>query len=142
MSLNTIIKMKALLPTFFRPVGYIVLLICLFLPFLLVMWNIIDDSNLLFFKEANKLLMMIGALMILLAANKNETEEVGKIRVKSIRYAVFLTIVFLFGGMLYRLYTNSIDAVDSSSFLIFLIINVLCLEFGIKKAAVDKIFKR
>lgn len=47
-----------------------------------------------------------------------------------------------FGGMLYRVAQGDIMSVDSSSFLIFLIMNVLCLEFGIKKATVDNLFKR
>ncbi len=32
--------------------------------------------------------------------------------------------------------------VDTSSFLTFLVFNVLCLEFGLKKALVDRFFKR
>ena len=46
------------------------------------------------------------------------------------------------GGMLYRVAQGDLLSVDSSSFLIFLILNVLCLEFGIKKATVDRLFKR
>lgn len=55
---------------------------------------------------------------------------------------LFSDCTFLFGGMLYRVATGDIMTVDTSSFLIFLIINVLCLEFGMQKARIDKIFKR
>ena len=58
------------------------------------------------------------------------------------RNAIFLTVLFVFGGMLYRVATGDLVTVDTSSFLTFLVINVLCLEFGMKKAMVDKIFKR
>ena len=44
--------------------------------------------------------------------------------------------------MLYRVWKGDIMSVDTSSFLIFLILNILCLEFGIKKATVDRLFKR
>ncbi len=134
--------MKALLPVFCRPLGYVILLVSLFIPFLLVMQGMVTDSNLLFYKECTKLLMMLGAVMILFALSRNEGRETEIIRNKATRNAIFLTVLFLFGGMLYRVATGDIMTVDTSSFLIFLIINVLCLEFGMKKAQVDKIFKR
>ena len=134
--------MKALLPVFCRPLGYVILFVSLFIPFLLVMQGMVTDSNLLFYKECTKLLMMLGAVMILFALSRNEGRETEIIRNKATRNAIFLTVLFLFGGMLYRVATGDIMTVDTSSFLIFLIINVLCLEFGMKKALVDKIFKR
>ena len=134
--------MKALLPVFCRPLGYVILFVSLFIPFLLVMQGMVTDSNLLFYKECTKLLMMLGAVMILFALSRNEGRETEIIRNKATRNAIFLTVLFLFGGMLYRVATGDIMTVDTSSFLIFLIINELCLEFGMKKAQVDKIFKR
>ena len=122
--------MRALLPVYCRLLGYFVIALALFLPFLMLMLGKMTDSNLLFYKECSKLLMMLGALMILFAYTKNENN------------AMFLTVLFIFGGMLYRLAKGDIMSVDTSSFLIFLILNVLCLEFGIKKAAVDRLFKR
>ena len=86
--------------------------------------------------------MMLGAMMILFAFTKNESKETEQIRNKATRNAIFLTVLFIFGGMLYRVWKGDIMSVDTSSFLIFLILNVLCLEFGIKKATVDRLFKR
>ena len=113
--------MKALLPVYCRPLGYFVIALALFLPFLM---------------------MMLGALMIIFALTKGECKEVEEIRNKATRNAIFLTVLFIFGGMLYRVAQGDLLSVDSSSFLIFLIMNVLCLEFGIKKATVDRLFKR
>ena len=129
--------MKALLPVYCRPLGYFVIALALFLPFIMLLMGRVTDANLLFYKECSKLLMMAGALMILFALNKNES----KIRNSSTRNAIFLTVLFVFGGMLYRVMKGDVTSVDTSSFLIFLIINVLCLEYGIKKAAVDSMFK-
>ena len=95
-----------------------------------------------FYKECIKLLMILGAMMIIFALSRNEGRETEIIRNKATRNAIFLTVLFLFGGMLYRVATGDIMTVDTSSFLIFLIINVLCLEFGMQKARIDKIFKR
>lgn len=134
--------MKALLPIYCRPLGFLVIALGLFIPMTLMLLGKVTDSNLLFYKECGKLLMMVGALMILFALSKNEGREAEIIRMKATRNAMFLTLLFVFGNMLYRVATGDIVTVDSSSFLTFLIIDVLCLEFGMKKAAVDKIFKR
>lgn len=133
--------MKALLPVYCRPLGYAVIALALFLPFLMVMMGKVTDMNLLFYKECSKLLMILGAVMILFALTKNETKETEQIRSKATCYAILLTVLFLFGGMLYRVAKGDLLSVDSSSFLIFLILNVLCLEFGIKKSTVDRLFK-
>ena len=134
--------MKALLPVYCRPLGYVILIVALFLPFILVMMGKVTDTNLLFYKVCTKLLMIVGALMILFAFSKNESRETEQIRNLATRNAIFLTVLFVFGGMLYRVATGDLVTVDTSSFLTFLVINVLCLEFGMKKAMVDKIFKR
>ena len=134
--------MKALLPVYCRPLGYFVIALALFLPFLMLMIGKMTDGNLLFYKEYSKLLMMLGAMMILFAFTKNESKETEQIRNKATRNAIFLTVLFIFGGMLYRVWKGDIMSVDTSSFLIFLILNILCLEFGIKKATVDRLFKR
>lgn len=134
--------MRALLPVYCRPLGYFVIALALFLPFLMMLTGRVTDANLLFYKECSKLLMMLGALMILFGLTKGECKATEEIRNKATRNAMFLTVLFIFGGMLYRVAQGDIMSVDSSSFLIFLIMNVLCLEFGIKKATVDNLFKR
>lgn len=134
--------MKALLPVYCRPLGYVILVFALFIPFILVMMGKVTDTNLLFNKECTKLLMIVGALMIIFALSKSESRETEQIRNSATRNAIFLTVLFVFGGMLYRVATGDLITVDTSSFLTFLIMNVLCLEFGMKKAMVDKIFKR
>ena len=134
--------MKALLPVYCRPLGYVILVFALFIPFILVMMGKVTDTNLLFYKECTKLLMIVGALMIIFALSKSESRETEQIRNSATRNAIFLTVLFVFGGMLYRVATGDLITVDTSSFSTFLIMNVLCLEFGMKKAMVDKIFKR
>ncbi len=134
--------MKPLLPVFCRPLGYTVLLISMIIPFALFFMGKITDNNLLFYKECVKLLMMMGSLMILFAFSKNETKATEEIRCNATRNAMFLTVLFVFGTMLFKLASGDVMTVDTSSFLTFLIINVLCLEFGTKKAKIDNIFKK
>lgn len=134
--------MKALLPVYCRPLGYAIIALALFLPFVFFLAGRITDANLLFYKECSKLLMMMGALMIIFAFSRNESAETEQIRNRATRNAIFLTVLFVFGGMIYRVAKGDVFSVDTSSFLTFLLLNVLCLEFGIKKAAVDRLFKQ
>lgn len=134
--------MKALLPVFSRPLGYLVLIVSLFILPILYMNGMVNDQNLLFYKECTKLLMMAGCLMIIFALNKNESRETEQIRNTAVRNAIFLTFLFVFGSMLWRVLQKDVISVDTSSFLTFLVFNVLCLEFGLKKAVVDRLFKR
>ncbi len=134
--------MKPLLPVFCRPLGYVILFVALMIPIVLWMQGMVTDSNLLFYKECSKLLMMLGALMILFALSKDENHETEQIRGNAARNAIFFTVLFLFINMLYRVSQSDITSVDTSSFLLYLIIHILCLEFGMKKAVIDKMFKR
>lgn len=134
--------MKPLLPVFSRFLGYGVIALGLFMPFLLYMFGKVNDHNLLLYKECSKLLMMFGALMILFAVRKNECAEMLALRNKAARNAMFFTVFFIFGSMLYRVYQGNLMNVDSSSFLTFLLLNVICQEYLIKKAAIDAVFKR
>ncbi len=134
--------MKALLPVFCRPLGYLVLVVALFILPLLYLQGMVTDQNLLFYKECTKLLMMAGCLLIIFALSKNENYETERIRNSAVRNAVFLTFFFVFGGMLWRVVHGDVVNVDTSSFLTFLIFNVLCLEFGLKKELVNRLFKR
>ena len=134
--------MKALLPVFCRPLGYLVLVVALFILPLLYLQGMVTDQNLLFYKECTKLLMMAGWLLIIFALSKNENYETERIRNSAVRNAVFLTFFFVFGGMLWRVVHGDVVNVDTSSFLTFLIFNVLCLEFGLKKELVNRLFKR
>lgn len=134
--------MKAVLPVFCRPLGYFILVIALFIPFALKIYHVMNDHNWIFYIECTKLLMMAGALMILLALSKNESPKTEAIRITAIRRAVYLTIFFVFANMLYRVAIKDANVADSTSFLIFMIINVLCLEFGMAKERIDAVFKR
>lgn len=68
--------MRALLPVYCRPLGYFIIALALFLPFIFLLWGKVTDANLLFYKECSKLLMMMGALMIIFALSKNENKEI------------------------------------------------------------------
>ncbi|MCD8166971.1 MAG: hypothetical protein LUE93_13185, partial [Bacteroides sp.] len=83
--------MKGLLPVFCRPLGYAIIVIGLFCPFLLFMAGNVTNENIILIRECSKLLMMVGAFMILFALKKDESAETEKIRVVAMRSAMFIT---------------------------------------------------
>lgn len=134
--------MKPLFPVYCRPLGYVLLAFSVFIPFILYLLGMLNDQNLLFYKECIKLLMMMGSLLILFAYTKEETKATIEIRNTATRNAMFITVFIVFGMMLYKVFVGDVVSVDQSSFLTYLIINIICLEFGLKKAKVDAMFKR
>ena len=127
--------MKALLPVFCRPLGYAIIALAVFMPFILYFMGKVTDANLVFYKECSKLLMMMGCLMIIFAFSKDETREIEQGRNRAVRNAIFFTVLILFCNMVYRVYVGD-------TFLIFLIANVLCVEYEINRVRIRNLFKR
>ena len=142
LSFTYIHTMKPLLPSFCHLLGYLVIALSIFLPCVMGLSGKITAENWLFYRECSKLLMVIGALMILFAYSRNETAEMLEVRNKAVRNALFLTTTILFLNMLLRVATKDLQSVDSSTFLVFLIINVICLEFGMKKLKIEDLFRK
>lgn len=134
--------MKALLPVFCRPLGYAIIALAVFMPFILYFMGKVTDANLVFYKECSKLLMMMGCLMIIFAFSKDENREIEQGRNRAVRNAIFVTVLILFCNMVYRVYVGDITSVDSSTFLIFLIADVLCVEYEINRVRIRNLFKR
>ncbi|MEI3109673.1 MULTISPECIES: hypothetical protein [Phocaeicola] len=134
--------MKGILPTYCRTMGYTLLILCVFLPLMMFMFGMINDSNLLFTKASVKLLIWFSLFMIFLAKVKNENEETAKIRVKAICYAIYLLGIYYIVMLVRGVYDGNLEEADSSIAIVYMAFNVLCLEFGIQKSKVDKLFKK
>ena len=134
--------MKGILPTYCRTLGYTLLILCVFLPLMMFIFGMINDSNLLFTKASVKLLIWFSLFMIFLAKVKNENEETAKIRVKAICYAIYLLGIYYIVMLVRGVYDGNLEEADNSIAIVYMAFNVLCLEFGIQKSKVDKLFKK
>ena len=134
--------MKGILPTYCRTMGYTLLILWVFLPLMMFMFGMINDSNLLFTKASVKLLIWFSLFMIFLAKVKNENEETAKIRVKAICYAIYLLGIYYIVMLVRGVYDGNLEEADNSIAIVYMAFNVLCLEFGIQKSKVDKLFKK
>ncbi|WP_237040320.1 hypothetical protein [Phocaeicola faecalis] len=134
--------MKGILPTYCRTMGYTLLILCVFLPLMMFMFGMINDSNLLFTKASVKLFIWFSLFMIFLAKVKNENEATSKIRVKAICYAIYLLGIYYIVMLARGVYDGNLEEADNSIAIVYMAFNVLCLEFGIQKSKVDKLFKK
>lgn len=134
--------MKGILPTYCRTMGYVILILSVFVPLLMFLFGTINDSNLLFTKASIKLLIWFSLFMIFLAKVKDENEEVSRIRVKAICYAIYLLGIYYIIMLVRGVYVGNLEEADNSVAIVYMAFNVICLEFGIQKNRVDKLFKK
>lgn len=134
--------MKGILPVYCRTMGYVILILSVFLPLMMFLLNMINDSNLLFTKAAVKLFVWFALFMIFLARAKDETEETAKLRVKAVGYALYLLGVYYIVMLVKGVYEGNIDEADNSIAIVYMVFNVICLEFCLQKKRVERLFKK
>ena len=134
--------MKGILPTYCKTMGYVILACCIFLPSISFLMGYINDSNFILIKAAIKVLIWIALFMIFLARTKNENEETSEIRVKSLCYALYLIFVYYIVVLVKGIYVVEFSGADSSGLIVYMVFNVICLEYGKLKDKINKIFKK
>lgn len=134
--------MKGILPVYCRTMGYVILILSVFVPILMFMFGMINDSNLLFTKASVKLLIWFSLFMIFLARNKEEDEKTSGIRVKAICYALYLLGIYYVVMLVRGAYHGNLEEADNSIAIVYMAFNVACLEFGLQKSRVDRLFKK
>ena len=62
--------MKGILPVYCRTMGYVVLLLSVFVPLFMFMFGMINDSNLLFTKASNQVTYLVFSVYDLLGKSE------------------------------------------------------------------------
>ena len=134
--------MNGILPPYFRPLGYSLMILSVLVPILLFITGSIGDHNLLLIKTCVKLLIWVSLFMVFLAKVKDENEATAKIRVKAIYRALYLLGVYYVIVLLKDYFEGDIEKVDTSIAIVYMAFNVACLEYGVQKQRIDRIFKK
>lgn len=134
--------MKGILPVYCRTMGYVVLLLSVFVPLFMFMFGMINDSNLLFTKASIKLLIWFSLFMIFLAKVKDENEKISRIRIKAICYAIYLLGIYYIVMLVRGVYNGNLEEADNSIAIVYMVFNVIYAEFGVQKSRVDRLFKK
>ncbi len=134
--------MNGILPPYFRPLGYSLMILSVLVPILLFITGSIGDHNLLLIKTCVKLLIWVSLFMVFLAKVKDENEATAKIRVKAIYRALYLLGVYYVIVLLKGYFEGDIEKADTSIAIVYMAFNVACLEYGVQKQRIDRIFKK
>lgn len=134
--------MKGLFPHVCKPIGYALLILSVFIPLLLSMFGLVHDKSLLLIKLGMKLSIWVSLFMIFLSRTKDESEETANFRSKAMKFALYFwgtCYVFL---LIKAFFDGNINLADNSIGIIYMVLNVLCFEFLLQKARIEKTFKR
>lgn len=134
--------MKGLFPHPCKPIGYALLILSVFIPPLLSMFGMVHDKSLLSVKLGMKLAIWVSLFLIFLARAKDESEETASFRLKAMKYALYIWGVCYILLLVKAFFNGNINQADSSIGIIYMTINVLCLEFLLQKARIEKTFRR
>lgn len=134
--------MKGILPASCRLLGYVLLVLAVFIPLLMYMFGQVSDGNLLYVKLGMKLVIWVSLFMIFLARMKEENEEAFAIRRKAMVISLFLWGLYYVVALLKSAYDGSLQEVDNSVGIVYMVINVFCKEFLMQKAKIEKNFRQ
>lgn len=134
--------MKGILPASCRLLGYVLLLLSVFVPLLMYMFGQVNDANLLYVKLGMKLVIWISLFMVFLARMKDENEEAFSIRRKAMVISLYLWGIYYVGMLLNAAYGGNLREADNSVGIVYMVINVFCKEFLMQKAKIEKNFRQ
>ena len=126
--------MKGILPVYCRTMGYVVLLLSVFVPLFMFMFGMINDSNLLFTKASIKLLIWFSLFMIFLAKVKDENEKISRIRIKAICYAIYLLGIYYIVMLVRGVYNGNLEEADNSIAIVYMVFMLFVWNLVYKKA--------
>ena len=133
--------MKGLLPVFCRPLGYALLILTVFVPMLLYMFGMVADANFVLVKVIMKFVVWISLFMVFLSRAKDEDAECEMLRAKSMQvalgiWAIYYVVVLVKAGI-----DGDVQEADNSVGIVYMIMNVVCMEFFFQKRRIEKNFR-
>lgn len=134
--------MKGIFPASCRLLGYVLLLLSVFVPLLMYMFGQVNDGNLLYVKLGMRLVIWISLFMVFLAKMKDENEEAFAIRRKAMVISLYLWGVYYVGVLLNAAYGGNLQEADNSVGIVYMVICVFCKEFLMQKAKIEKNFRQ
>lgn len=134
--------MKGILPVPCRVAGYALLLLAVFVPMLMYMFGMVHDGNLVLVKLGMKLVIWVSLFMVFLAKSKDENEVTGSLRLKAMKYALYVWGIYYVVVLVKAAIDNDMQEADNSIGIVYMVINVICWEFQLQKQRMERTFRR
>ena len=134
--------MKGILPASCRIIGYALLILSVFVPLLMYMFGMVDDTNLLYVKMRMKLVIWLSLFMVFLAKAKEEDAEAASLRSKAMQYALYVWGLYYIVLLVKGAVEGDLQVADNSVGIVYMVLNVLVWEFFLQKRRMEKMFRR
>lgn len=135
--------MKGLFPTFFRILGYALLVLSVFVPMLMYMFGMVQtDSSLILVKLGAKSVIWISLFFIFFAKTDDEDEVTSSLRVKAMKFALIVLGIYYLVALAIAAVELNYQRADNSIGIFYMVMNVICFEFLQQKRKIEKRFNR
>lgn len=135
--------MKGLFPTFFRILGYALLVLSVFVPMLMYMFGMVQtDSSLILVKLGAKSVIWISLFFIFFAKADDQDEVTSSLRVKAMKFALIAFGVYYLVALAIAAVELNYQRADNSIGIFYMVMNVICFEFLQQKRKIEKRFNR
>lgn len=134
--------MKGILPASCRIIGYALLILSVFVPLLMYMFGMVDDTNLLYVKMSMKLVIWLSLFIVFLAKAKEEDAEAASLRSKAMQYALYVWGLYYIVLLVKGAVEGDLQVADNSVGIVYMVLNVLVWEFFLQKRRMEKMFRR
>lgn len=134
--------MKGILPASCRIIGYALLILSVFVPLLMYMFGMVDDTNLLYVKMSMKLVIWLSLFMVFLAKAKEEDADAVSLRSKAMQYALYVWGLYYIVLLVKGAVEGDLQVADNSVGIVYMVLNVLVWEFFLQKRRMEKMFRR
>ena len=134
--------MKGILPVFCRPLGYALLILSVFLPMLGYMFGMVTDENFVYVKLGMKFVIWISLFLVFLARAKDEDAESAALRTKSMEIGLGIWAVYYVVVLIKAAFDGNAQEADNSVGIVYMVINIVCMEFLFQKRRIEKNFTK
>ena len=135
--------MKGFFPSFFRVLGYALLILSVFVPMLMYMFGMIKtDESFIFVKLGAKAVIWISLFFILFSKTSDEDEITSSLRAKAVKCALVIWGIYYLISISVAAVELNPQRADNSIGIYFMVMNVICFEFLQQKRKIEKRFGR
>lgn len=135
--------MKGIFPVFFRILGYVLLLMSVFVPMLMYMFGMVQtDASFVYVKLGAKSVIWISLFFIFLAKTKDEDSVTSSLRSKAMSFALFIWGIYYLAILAFSAIELDYQRADNSIGIYYMVMNVICFEFLQQKRKIESRFNR
>ena len=143
LKLNDNYIMKGLFPVFFRVLGYVLLILSVFVPMIMYMFGLVQtDASLIYVKLAAKSVIWISLFFIFLAKTNDEDSVTSSLRAQAMRFALFVWGIYYLAILIFSAIELDYQRADNSVGIYYMVMNVICFEFLQQKRKIENRFNR